>query len=112
MGLLNSVVARPNLPASETDNLPMLARINLYRGEMDLHLIENIPDAPRLSRPVELTLSDVTPARVSELKDIIRWYKRAHLYLEVEAARCKISLLSRRRDPLKMVGIDMSTFFF
>ncbi|KUM60855.1 hypothetical protein ACN42_g6248 [Penicillium freii] len=76
MGLLNSVVTLPNLPPTETDNLPTLARINLFRGEVDLPLIKNIPDALRLARPVELTLSDVTPVRISELKDIIGWYKR------------------------------------
>jgi hypothetical protein len=38
-----------------------------------------------------LTLSDVIPVRISEFKDIIRWYKKAHLYLVVEAARSKIS---------------------
>ncbi|KAJ5968815.1 hypothetical protein N7501_005063 [Penicillium viridicatum] len=101
MGLLNSVVTLPNLPATETDNLPTLARINLFRGEVDLRLIENTPDVLRLARPVELTLSDVTPVRTSELKGIIGWYKRAHLYLEVEAARCKSLLLSRHRGPLK-----------
>ena len=112
MGLLNSVVTLPNLPATETDNLPTLARINLFREEVDLPLMENIPDALRLARPVELTLSDVTPVRISELKDIIGWYKRAHLYLEVEAARCKTLLLSRPRPrgPLKKVGIDVPTF--
>ncbi|KAJ5427047.1 hypothetical protein N7465_002117 [Penicillium sp. CMV-2018d] len=101
MGLLNSVVTLPNLPATETDNLPTLARINLFRGEVDLPLIKNIPVALRLARPIELTLSDVTSVRTSELKDIIGWYKRAHLYLEVEAARCKTLLGSRHRDPLK-----------
>lgn len=112
MGLLNSVVILPNLPATEIDRLPTLARINMFRGEADLPLIKDIPEALRLARPVELTLSDVTPVRVSELKDIIGWYKRAHLYLEVEAARCKALLLNRHRDPPKMVGIDMSTFFW
>ncbi|KAJ5608008.1 hypothetical protein N7537_004627 [Penicillium hordei] len=42
MGLLNSVVTLPNLPATEIDNLPTLAQINLFRGEVDLPLIENI----------------------------------------------------------------------
>ncbi|KAJ5870481.1 hypothetical protein N7455_005422 [Penicillium solitum] len=102
MGLLNSVVILPNLPATEIDRLPTLARINMFRGEADLPLIKDIPEALRLARPVELTLSDVTPVRVSELKDIIGWYKRAHLYLEVEAARCKALLLNRHRDPPKM----------
>lgn len=111
IGLVNSVVTLPNPLATEINNLPTLTRINLFRGEVDLPLIENIPDALRLARPVELTLSDVTPVRVSELKDIIGWYRRAHFYLEVEAARCKTLLLSRQRDPLKKVDTDTFTFF-
>ncbi|KAJ5214175.1 hypothetical protein N7449_001344 [Penicillium cf. viridicatum] len=97
MGLLNFVVTLPNLPATEIDNLPTLTRINLFRGEVDLPLIENIPAALRLARPVELTLRDVTPVRISELKDVIGWHKRAHLYLEAEAARCKGILLNRQQ---------------
>lgn len=111
MGLLNSVVTLPNLPATEIDNLPTLARINLFRGEVDLPLIEKIPAALRLARPVELTLSDATPVRISELRDVIGWHKRAYLYLEVEAARCKGILLNRHQGLLEKVGIDISTFF-
>lgn len=110
MGLLNSVVTLPNLPATEIDNLPTLARINMFRGEVDFPLIENIPAALRLARPVELTPGDVTPVRISELKDVIGWHRRAHLYLEAEATRCKGILLDRNQVLLEKVSIDTSTF--
>lgn len=78
---------------------------------MGLPLIENIPNALQLARPVDIALSDVTPVRISELKYVIGWHKRAHFYLEVEAARCKDILLNRRQVLLEKVGIDISTFF-
>ncbi|KOS38415.1 hypothetical protein ACN38_g10748 [Penicillium nordicum] len=85
------------LAPTEIDNLPTLARINLFREEVGLPLIENIPNALQLARPVDIALSDVTPVRISELKYVIGWHKRAHFYLEVEAARCKDILLNRRQ---------------
>ncbi|KAJ6179541.1 hypothetical protein N7519_010002 [Penicillium mononematosum] len=103
IGLLNSDIALPslyNLPAAEIDSLPTLIRINLFRRESHLPLIENIPNPSRLAKPFMWSPSDVIPNRISELKDIIRWYKKAHLYLEVEAARCKILLTIRHRDLL------------
>ncbi|KAJ5473909.1 hypothetical protein N7475_003475 [Penicillium sp. IBT 31633x] len=79
-------------------DIPVITRINFYRGGLGRPVLENIPKAIRFDERIKLDREDVTVHHVSEIRRALELYQKVHRALEVEASECRIALLQHIQE--------------